>query len=108
MLQERLDVQPYSTAMAQAYKLARSGTVDAWKAKDERGRDRWQFSRQGVEDFLDAGGQPLSIPPGFRWTVPDLREAMQRGELASLGPEDVRRFVRRKRAEAVKAPQESG
>lgn len=61
-----------------------------------------------MEDFLDSCSQPLTIPPGFRWTVPDLKEAMAAGELASMDKEDVRPFIRRRRAEAVKAAQESG
>jgi hypothetical protein len=116
MLTSRRQQAPYTLTLEEASaalnvpmgrlrELAQKGALDARKFPDGRYRNvpRWYVSTVAVEDYKRNGlPEPLTIPPGFRWTVPDLGEAMRNGELDDLGPESVRAFVRAKRAAAIK------
>jgi hypothetical protein len=65
---------------------------------------RWDIDPQSLEEerLRRERGEG---PPRYDVVVqlPDLKDAMERGELASMAPEDVREFVQAKRAEALAA-----
>jgi hypothetical protein len=106
--------QPYTVTLAEAgtalglhpekvRKLVQQGVLDARKLPGHhRGAPQWFTTEEAVDDYLRNGPQePVTIPPGFHWVVPDLGEAHRKGELEDFGEESVRRFIVRKRAEAI-------